>query len=638
MRDQAPMQVLTELDSETGALLARNPYRNDFADRVAFADVDHRPRTVTADRREFLGRLGSVAAPAALKRTGLSGTVGAALDPCAAIQTKFDLGPGEEKEVIFLLGEGGDLDLARGLLRRYRDPRQVQATLEEVKSRWDQVLGAVQVRTPDAGMDLLLNRWLLYQVLSCRVWGRSAFYQSGGAYGFRDQLQDLMSLVYGEAAEARAHLIRSASRQFVEGDVQHWWHPPLGRGIRTRFSDDFLWLPFVTYHYVTTTGDTSILDERVRYIEGPALKPGQEESYFIPSPSENTATLYEHCLLALENGWKLGAHGLPLMGTGDWNDGMNKVGAEGKGESVWDAWFQITILHQFAELAAERGDSAQAATLQQRAESLREAVETTAWDGAWYRRAYFDDGTPLGSSQNDECQIDSLAQTWAVISGAGDPERARRAMRSVEERLVRSDDGLILLFTPPFDLGPLQPGYIKGYVPGIRENGGQYTHAATWVALATAIQGHGRRAVELWDMLNPIHHSSSPEKMARYKVEPYVIAADIYGRPPHTGRGGWTWYTGSASWFYRVGLEAILGFRLRGNRLRVDPCIPPDWPGYEVKFRHKTATYRIVVENPKGIERGVERLTLDGQAVAGEDIPLADDGREHELVVLMGEI
>jgi len=635
-RDAAPMAVVTEVDHETGALLARNSFNVDFGDHVAFADVDRRPRTLTADRVEFLGRNGSTAAPAGLGRVELSNRAGAGLDPCVAIQAKLDLHPGEEIAVSFLLGQAPDLDTARELSRRYRDAVAVQAALDDVRRRWDDVLTAVQVRTPDPALDLLVNRWLPYQVLSCRVWGRSAFYQSGGAYGFRDQLQDAMALVYGAPAEARAQILRAAGRQFVEGDVQHWWHPPAGRGVRTRISDDLLWLPFVACHYVATTGDRAILDERLPYLSGPVLKAGQEDDFGLPVASDRVGTVYDHCIRALDQAHQLGVHGLPLMGTGDWNDGMNRVGSGGRGESVWDAWFQIAILRQFAPLAEARGDAPRALACTERAEVLHAAVERNAWDGSWYRRAYFDDGTPLGSTQNEECRIDSIAQSWAVISGVADLDRARRAMAAVEEHLVRADDRLILLFTPPFDRGPLEPGYVKGYVPGIRENGGQYTHAATWVVQATAQLGQGRRAWELFDLLNPIRHAADPDAVALYKVEPYVLAADVYGRPPHAGRGGWTWYTGSAGWLYRVALETLLGFRLLGDRLALDPCIPGAWPRFEITYRRGPTAYHILVENPEGVERGVREVFLDDQPCAGDSLPLTNDGREHRVRVLLG--
>ena len=636
IRDQAAMQVITSVDEPTGMLLARNPFHPDESTRLAFLDSDRKARTVTSDRVEFLGRNGSVAEPAAMARASLAGTTGAGIDPCAAIQVNFEISPGGTEQLVFVLGQAGTIEEARRIVGHHRDPARFEETLAEVKAGWDHVLGAVQVKTPDRGMDLVLNHWLLYQALSCRFWGRSATYQSGGAYGFRDQLQDSMALVYGAPHEARGQLLRAASRQFLEGDVQHWWHPPAGKGVRTRICDDLIFLPYVASHYVVTTGDRAVLDEVVPFIEAPLLRPGQEDDYGLPSVSKQSGTLYEHCTRALDHAQKLGVHGLSLMGTGDWNDGMNRVGSEGKGESVWNSWFLIAALRDFARLAEARGDSPRAASCLERAEALRIAIEATAWDGAWYRRAYFDDGMMLGSATNDECRIDSIAQSWAAISGVADPDRARRALKAVDDQLVHDQDGVILLFTPPFDKGKLQPGYIKGYVPGVRENGGQYTHAATWLVLAAALQGRGRRAFELFDILNPIKHATDPESVARYKVEPYVVAADIYGRPPHTGRGGWTWYTGSASWLFRVGLEAILGFHLKGDQLAIDPTIPSDWPGFEITYRHGSTRYQIMVENPSAVERGVRSAILDGQAVDPLAISLVDDGREHQLRVEMG--
>ena len=630
-RDQAPMQVGCTVDQESGALFAVSAWAGDFAGRVAFAGVSRPPSSFTTDRMEFLGREGTTANPRALILGQLSNRPAELPDPCAAIMTHMEVPPGETQEIVFVLGQAVSPGEARRLVRAYADPVRAQTTLAEVRALWNGILGAVQVRTPDPAFDLMLNRWLLYQALACRMWGRSGFYQSGGAFGFRDQLQDSMALVWSSPNETRAQILRAAARQFEEGDVQHWWHPPAGRGVRTRITDDLYFLPLVTCHYVRVSGDAAILDEPVPFLHSPVLRPDHEEDYCLPAVSDQTAALYEHCVRALDHGLKLGVHGIPLMGTGDWNDGMNKVGAHGRGESIWNGWFMAATLHDFAVMAESREDTARAAWCRERAEALRASLEEHAWDGQWYRRAYFDDGTPLGSAGNDECQIDSIAQSWAVISAAADPVRARRAMDAMNQRLVRESDRLVLLFDPPFDKGVLEPGYIKGYVPGIRENGGQYTHAATWVVLATALLGQGERAAELFGLLNPILHADLPEKVARYKVEPYVVAADVYGRPPHTGRGGWTWYTGSAAWLYRVGLEAILGFHQRGSRLEIKPCIPPGWPRYEITWHYRSATYHVVVDNSSGSGGGVHSLTVDGNAVPAGAIDLADDGQRHEV-------
>jgi cyclic beta-1,2-glucan synthetase len=634
-REQTQMHVATEVDQTTGALLATNAYSLDFGQRVAFLDVVERSRTLTGDRQEFFGRNGSGQRPAALARMELSGRTGAGLDPCGAVQTKVELEPGEEAEVIFLLGQADNRAEVRRLLEHYRDPRTVHASAAETTALWDDLLGTIQVQTPDPALDLLLNRWLLYQVVSCRLWGRSAFYQSGGAYGFRDQLQDVLALVYSRPQLAREHILRAAGRQYEQGDVQHWWHPPHGRGIRTRFSDDPLWLPFAVGHYVRTTGDQSLLEEQAAFLHSPPLEEHEQERYELPEISPQRGTVYEHCLRALERGFRLGSHGLPLMGCGDWNDGMNKVGAGGKGESVWVGWFLLTILEQFTPLMESRGDGERAANYRTRGEQVRRAIEEHAWDGAWYVRAFFDDGTPLGSARNEECRIDSLVQSWSVIA-AGATDRTRQAMQSVEEYLVRRADKLILLFTPPLDRTPLDPGYVKGYLPGIRENGGQYTHAALWVVQAFAALGEGNRAMELFDLLSPIGHSSRAGEEAVYRVEPYVVAADVYSQPPHVGRGGWTWYTGSAGWMYRIALEWLLGFRLQGDRLQITPCIPAAWSGFELTYRRGSTIYRVVVENPDHVQRGVTEVACDDQPLPDQTIRLVADGRQHTIRVRMG--
>jgi len=631
--------VVTEIDPTTRALLARNAWDRDFGARVAFADLGGAQTAWTGDRTEFLGRHGTPDHPAALERAGrLSGRVGAGLDPCGALQTMVELRAGERAEVVFFLGQAASREEARGLIARYRTG-DLDAALRAVTERWDGVLGTVQVTTPDRSMDLLLNRWLLYQTLACRVWARSAFYQAGGAYGFRDQLQDVTALTVSRPDLAREHVLRAAGRQFIEGDVQHWWHPPAGRGVRTRVSDDLLWLPYVVSQYLEGTGDARILDDIVPFLEGPLLAAAESESYFEPRVSDQSGTVFEHCARALDRSLSVGSHGLPLMGTGDWNDGMNLVGSDGKGESVWLGWFLHTILRAWAALADERGEGLRAAAWRRHGDALKESLEREAWDGNWYRRAYFGDGTPLGSVENDACRIDSIAQSWSVISGAAEAARGRRAMAAVDEHLVRRRDDLVLLLTPPFDGTRLDPGYVKGYLPGIRENGGQYTHAAIWSVIAWASLGDGDRAAELFAILNPIHRTSTGSGVLRYKVEPYVVAADVYAEPPHVGRGGWTWYTGSAGWMYRAGLQWVLGFRLRGTRLVVDPCIPRAWRGFSIAFRYHSARYDIVVENPQGVTRGVSFVEVDGVPCDGRPgIPLVDDRRQHRVRVVLGSL
>jgi cyclic beta-1,2-glucan synthetase len=629
--------ITTEVDAEQGTIFARNSYNNEFAARVAFVDMSEADRSVTCDRKEFIGRNGTLDSPAALRRARLSGRSGAGLDPCAAMQSFIELAPGESRQLIILLGEGETVEEARSLVTRFKQASEVNQAFEQVINHWDNLLGAIEVRTPDAAMDTLLNRWLLYQTLACRIWSRSAFYQSGGAYGFRDQLQDVMALVYSRPEIAREQIVRAAARQFKEGDVQHWWHPPTGRGVRTRFSDDLLWLPYVANFYIEVTGDATVLDEVVPFIEAPPLGPDESESYLQPTVSMEKASVYEHCARALDRSLNVGAHGLPLMGSGDWNDGMNRVGHLGKGESVWVGWFLHTTLAGFAPHCEARGESERAASYAKHMTNLKKALEEEAWDGDWYRRAYFDDGTPLGSAQNEECRIDSIVQSWGVISGVADRTRAHRAMSAVEEYLIRRGDGLVILFTPPFDKSAIDPGYIKGYVPGVRENGGQYTHAALWTLIAYAKLGDGDRAGELFALLNPISHASTRAGLHKYKAEPYVAAGDVYAVPPHTGRGGWTWYTGSSSWMYRAGLESILGFELRADKLRIEPCIPRSWRGYEINYRRGTTRYQIKVENPFGVCRGVAEVWLDDVQLPALEIPLSDDGKTHNVRVVLGE-
>jgi len=634
-RSRTSMHVVTERDEESGALFARNAYNTDFAGRTAFFDVDELADcSYCGDRGAFLGRNGTLHSPAAMAVARLSGTLGAGLDPCAAIRVPLTLAAGHSREIIFRLGAGSSAEAARDRVHATRGTEAAHAALARVQDYWQRTLGSVQVQTPDPALNVLANGWLLYQTLACRLWARSGFYQSGGAFGFRDQLQDVMALVHAQPALVRAHLLRSAARQFPEGDAQHWWHPPSGRGVRTRISDDYLWLPLATCRYVSSSGDYGVLEQNVPYLAGRALAAEQESYYDQPGLADHSGSLYQHCVQAIQHGLRFGEHGLPLMGSGDWNDGMNLVGIHGKGESVWLAFFLYQVLRSFVPLARRHQDGDFAERCEAAAATLRQNIEQHAWDGDWYRRAWFDDGTPLGSADNDECRIDSIAQSWSVLSGAGDRERSRLAMQALDQHLVRRRDGLIQLLEPPFDRSPMNPGYIKGYLPGVRENGGQYTHAAVWATMAFAALGDQRRAWELLALINPVNHALDADAVAIYKVEPYVLAADVYGVHPHTSRGGWTWYTGSAGWLYRLILESLLGLQREADRLRIAPCVPPDWPGYALDYRYGESVYHIhVVQTGDAGGGGAIRTTLDGVDQPDGGIVLIDDHREHRVEI-----
>jgi cyclic beta-1,2-glucan synthetase len=630
--------VTTEIDPGTCAMFARNPWSPSFGTRVAFIDFAGRQMDWTGDRREFIGRNGTLASPAALAGvTPLSRNVGAGVDPCGVLRTPVELPANGAIEIVFLLGDAASAEDARSLITRYRCA-DLDAVRSEVGHYWDTVLSRVQVRTPDRSMDIMLNGWLLYQTLACRFWARSAFYQASGAYGFRDQLQDGMALATSCPQLTRSHLLRAAGRQFVDGDVQHWWLPHSGEGVRTRISDDRIWLAHAVAHYVDTTQDASVLDEMVPFLEGQRVAVDEHENFFRAGIADETANLFEHCALGLDESLALGGHGLPLIGGGDWNDGMNRVGEGGQGESVWLGWFLYATLMAFAPHAEARQETVRAARWRAHAALLQTSLEREAWDGDWYKRAWFDDGTPIGSASSEECRIDAIAQSWAVISGAAVPERAARAMAAVERDLIRAEDRLALLFTPPFDKTALDPGYIKGYPPGIRENGGQYTHAAVWSVIAFAALGDGDKAIQLFSFLNPVNRARTRADVLRYKVEPYVVAADVYAMPPHAGRGGWTWYTGSSGWLQRAGVESILGLRLKGNVLHLDPCIPGSWPDFEIVLRHGSARYAIEVENPDGAGRGITFAALDGTVLMDRPLRfrLSDDGATHRLRVRLG--
>jgi cyclic beta-1,2-glucan synthetase len=632
------MHVVTEIDARSGALFARNPYSAEFADRLAFFDVDDAKGNLSGDRTEFVGRNGTLGDPAAMRRSHLSGRVGPGLDPCGAIQVGFELATGEAREIVFRLGVGRNADDAGRLVQRFRGPLAARSALEAVWQYWKHTLGAVQVETPDPSLNVLSNGWLMYQTVACRLWARSGYYQSGGAFGFRDQLQDVMALIHVEPGLVREHLLLCASRQFLEGDVQHWWHPPSGRGVRTHCSDDYLWLPLAVCRYVTSSADTGVLDEQVPFLEGRLVNAGDDSYYDLPGRSAEAASLYEHCARAIRHGLRFGEHGLPLIGSGDWNDGMNLVGIGGKGESVWLGFFLCEVLRQFATLASVRGDAAFAERCTGEGARLRQNLERHGWDGEWYRRGYFDDGTPLGSASNAECQLDSISQSWSVLSGAGDALRSRLAMQAVDERLVRREHALIQLLDPPFDKSNLDPGYIRGYVPGVRENGGQYTHGAIWAAMAFAALGDARRAWELTAMINPVNHATSAKGIATYKVEPYVMAADVYALAPHTGRGGWSWYSGSAGWMYRLIVESLLGLRLEGGRLHLAPCLPANWPAFKIHYRYRETVYHIAVSQDSVGEQGAHvamTVTVDGEERDDQEIPLIDDHREHLVEVVL---
>jgi len=635
-RETSAMHVVTHQDPQTGAIVATASYSTDFADRLAFFGTSEADRSLTGDRTEFLGRNRSLADPAALGRQRLSNHVGAGLDPCGAVQAFLTVPAGQERQIVFILGAAHSEHEMHEILNRYGGTDGARVALETVWDFWKRLLGGVYVETPDPAVNLLTNHWLLYQAVASRFWGRSGFYQSGGAFGFRDQLQDALALVHERPDLVREQLLRCGSRQFHDGDVQHWWHPPTGRGVRTRFSDDYLWLPYVACRYVAATGDTGILNEQTPFLEGRPVEPGEESYYDLPQTSDDSAPLYEHCLRAVRRSLHFGAHGLPFIGCGDWNDGLNRVGKDGRGESVWLAFFLYDVLMRFADLARRQGDHATVEQCHQAARTLQANIESHGWDGRWYRRAYFDNGDPLGSASCPECRIDCLPQAWAVLSGAAPKKRAALAMQSVLEHLVDWNLGVIRLFDPPFDQTPWDPGYIKGYVPGVRENGGQYTHAAVWVAMAAAALRQADTAWRLFGAINPIGHADTPERVARYKVEPYVVAADVYTAQGHEGRGGWTWYTGSAAWMYHLLTDSLLGLRLEVDRLRLEPVLPPGWKGYTIHYRYRNTLYHIKVGVAGPATWNVRSVRVDDQEQEDKTIPLLDDGQDHLVRVQVG--
>jgi cellobiose phosphorylase len=632
IREDQQMHIQTSRDEASGALLASQYWTGSYTGQVAFAAAIPRAASYSGDRTQFLGRNGSATKPAAMERSRLDNRAGAGLDPVAALQLPVTMQPGQQVEVVFFLGQEQNVDAVRALLSRYQTAEQIDGALSSTCRWWDARLGALQVHTPLLSIDFMLNRWLLYQTLSCRFWGRTALYQSSGAFGFRDQLQDSMALLYSAPELTRAHILTAAGRQFVEGDVQHWWHSETGMGVRTRCSDDMVWLPMVVACYVEITGDAAILDEEIPFLEGMPLKDGELERVFIPDRSALTAPVWEHCRRALDHAWRLGSHGLPLFGSGDWCDGMNRVGSEGRGESVWLGWFLCAVLHSFSGVMEKHdGGPPLAATWRERAAAMASAVERSCWDGEWYLRGFFDNGAPLGAHANQEARIDSLAQSWAVLAGVGEPGRARRAMESAESHLVKETDRLVLLLAPPFDRSEPHPGYIMGYPPGVRENGGQYTHGSLWLASAWAHLGEGGAAVRLLMLMNPIEYARDPNMVDRYRGEPYVVAADVTSAEGRAGQCGWTWYTGSAGWMYRVWIEDVLGFRLRGDRFTVVPAIPQAWEGFEITYRHRSSVYEIAVRRRDSNE--ALAIELDGNLAEEASVQLSDDGGVHQVTV-----
>ncbi|WP_192929721.1 GH36-type glycosyl hydrolase domain-containing protein [Alkaliphilus serpentinus] len=637
VNEDLTQQYIKTWKMEGGGIGAQNPYSTDFGDRVVFVNTTEAIASYTCDRREFIGIGGGLSHPRALKAVGLSNTSGSSLNPCIAMETRLQLKEGEERELAFFIGQDQSEEGCIRLMNKYRNIENIKEEFNNVKEFWHKTLSKIEVKTPDLSMDLMLNQWLLYQTISCRLWARTAFYQSGGAYGFRDQLQDVMSIIHLLPEVVKKQIILHSEHQFLEGDVQHWWHPGGGeKGIRTRFSDDLLWLPYVTAEYIEKTQDFEILQEESHFLEDVPLSEDEDERYGVPKISNERANIYQHCIRAIERGLKFGEHDIPLMGSGDWNDGMSTVGNKGRGESVWLGWFLYAILKRFTAITEAMGDTERTQRYDKIADDIAKAIEKNAWDGNWYIRAFYDDGSPLGSSKNTECIIDSLGQSWSIISGGGSNERIMQAMKSVEDYLIRREEGLILLFTPPFDKSDQNPGYIKGYVPGVRENGGQYSHAAAWVIKAFALMGEGDKAWQLYNMINPINHCRTQLEASTYKVEPYVMAADVYAVAPHVGRGGWTWYTGVAGWMYTIGIQHILGLKIEGDNLTLDPCIPKDWSSYSIKYSYMDATYNITIKNPKGVHKGVERIILDGKAMNSNFIKLENKDKEHIVEVFLG--
>ncbi|MDR7811193.1 GH36-type glycosyl hydrolase domain-containing protein [Lacrimispora sp.] len=629
--EQTNPYILTSYNNEHECLYSKNIYTMNFQNTYSYLFSSETIIGYTGDRKEFLGQKGSVREPRGAE-VKLSCNTGVCYDPCGAIQVSVAIQPQESKTVLFGLGQSTSLEEIYKIRNKYRETAASEKELERVRAYWDGLLGTVKVKTKDRAVDILVNGWLLYQTVSCRIQARAGFYQCGGAYGYRDQLQDTLSLLFADSSILRRQILIACSRQFEEGDVQHWWHPPMGIGVRTRITDDLLWLPYCTAAYIRSTGDTTILKEQVPYIKGPLLKEGEHDMMFTPEISQSFESVYEHCKKAIGR-TNFGEHGLPLMGGGDWNDGMNEVGIEGKGESVWLAWFFYTVLGDFIPLCSQENDEAYGRELEQKREGLLQSIEEHTWDGEWYLRAFYDDGSKLGSKENDECRIDSISQSWSVISKGAKEDRAKTAMQSAWRYLLREEEAISLLLTPPFNKTSKNPGYIKNYIPGMRENGGQYTHAAVWLAIATSMLRDYHMAQTLFTILNPIHVTQTRKDVLRYEKEPYVMTADISLSPPYTGRGGWSWYTGSAGWMYQGLLSWFLGIRKEVNELVIDPATPASFGDFSIEYKYGRSIYEIRVESRSKGTLTTEAITVDDKLIKGNRVLLVDDGEKHLVIV-----
>ena len=616
-------------NSNINVLTLQNQTKEENNRTIMYISCSEKISSFTGNKASFIGN-GTIKNPEGIRKIELDKENSLGKDEMVVIEARITLEALESKDIVITLGADTNLLELQDTAYKYTNPNNAISELEATKKYWSGLLGNLKVDTPIESMNILLNGWLLYQTLCSRMFARSGYYQSGGAYGFRDQLQDCVGLKYISPEILRKQIIKHSEHQFIEGDVEHWWHEETSRGIRTRFSDDLLWLPYMVAEYIRFTGDSKILEEETSYVKGNILPDGIDERYDLYLKSEKKETIYMHCIRAIEKSLNFGENGLPKIGSGDWNDGFSNVGNKGRGESVWLGFFQYVVLEKFVELCEKYGEKERAEKYRKIMEALKRHLNTNGWDGRWYKRAFMDDGNVLGSIQNEECRIDSIAQSWATISGAGDNDKKYISLNSLENHLVDKEAGIIKLLDPPFEKSKLEPGYIKAYIPGTRENGGQYTHAAVWTIIAEAMLGFGEKATEFFRMINPIEHARTKDEAKKYKVEPYVIPADIYGGEL-AGRGGWTWYTGSSSWMYEAGIRYILGFNLEKNILKIEPHIPESWKEYSIRYKYGNSIYNIKVVNKN--PNGNKRIRIDGREIEGDEIILQDNGGIYSVEV-----